>query len=214
MVGRALVILPSGSSQESGGYDGACEALGLRASPHGHVIYLDEASAGSLRLISAELGEPGAIWVAERGRADRSGSYATGEQHGGTAMLRGLRTSTGVAEVVDRSLPGRPVARVVVKGPSGTVEDVGVEAHPAAKPGGQVQRAVREAFADVLAEMLVGAIWPAFPTTGALKDYESLYQAAEFLLEPETLLLKLITPMSGPPRMLPGLGSWQRWSDS
>jgi hypothetical protein len=192
MLGRALVILPGDSSQESGGYDGACEALGLRVSPHGHVIYLVETSPGSLMLASAELGEQSAIWGAERGHANRSGSHNTGEQHGGTAMLRGLRTSASGAEVVEISLPDHPIAQVVVKEPSGTFEDVGVEAHPVAEPEGPVEKAVREAFADVLAETLVGAIWPAFPSTGVLKNYESLYQAAKLLLEPEILLLKLI----------------------
>ncbi len=200
-LGRALIILPGGSPQ-SGEYVGACKALGLRQSPHGHAFYLVETLAGSLTLVSAELGEPTAIWDAPRSRAARSGSPNTGEQPDGTAMFRGLRTSTGAAEVVEIGLTGRPIARVIVNARSGKLEGVGVSnrkpetdtvAEPGvAKPAGRMEEAVREVVADVLAETLVGAIWPAFPSTGALTGYDSLYRAAEFLLEPEMLLLKLI----------------------
>jgi hypothetical protein len=199
---KAVVILPGDFSEESGGYFAACQALGLRPGPHGHAIYLVKTSAESFTLVNAALGEPAAIGGAERGRTDQSGSRNDGGQHGGTAAFGGSRTSTGTGEVVKIGLTGHPIARVVVNVRSGALEGVGVSnrqpeadmvAGPGvAKPEGAVEAAVREAVADVLAETLVGAAWPVLPSTGALKDYDSLYQAAASLLQPQTLLLKLI----------------------
>ena len=208
--GKALVILP-GSAQDSGSYREACEALGLRPSPHGQAIYLAETSAGSFTLVSAELGESHAIQHAKVRHADRAGSRHTGEQHHGPAVVRGNRRSTPVAEVVEIGLDSNPIARVIVE-PSGMRDGVTAEAHPVAKPEGgakaegRVEAAVREAVAEVLAKTLVGMIWPASPSTGTLKDSESLYRAAESLLEPETLLLKVINASARAAAHAAGLG--------
>jgi hypothetical protein len=212
----AVVILPGDFSEESGGYLAACQALGLRPGRHGHAIYLVRTSAGSLMLVNAELGEPAAVGGAERGRTDQSGSHNDGGQHGGTAMFRGNRTSTGTGDVVEIRLTGDPIVRVVVNVRSGALEGVGVsnikreaEMVPGpgvAKPEGEVEAAVREAVADVLAETLVGAIWPVLPSTGALKNYDSLYRAAESLLQPQMLLLKLINASARAAAHAAGLG--------
>jgi hypothetical protein len=225
---RALVILP-GSAQDSGSYIGACEALGLRPSLRGYAIFLAETSAGSLALVSAELGEPHGIQHAATARADRTGprntgqqhregkQYGEGKQHGETAVVRGNRVSTGADEVIEIGLGDKRIAQVVVREPSGT-RGVTAETHPVAKPvreakaerkanaEGRVEAAAGEAVGELLAEAFVGAVWPASPSTGTLKDYESLYKAAEFLLEPETLLLKVINASARAAAHAAGLG--------
>ena len=210
-LGRAFVILP-GSTQDSGTYAGACEALGLHPSLHGQAIFLAETSAGSLTLVSAELGEPHAIQDAATGGADRAALRKTGNQRGATARVRGNRLSRGTTEVVEIRLAGNPIARVVVREPGRTCEGVTAEAHPVPKPArkaepeGRAEAAAGEAVAEVLAEAFVGTIWPVSPSTGTLKDYESLYRAAEFLLEPETLLLKVINASARAAAHAAGLG--------
>ena len=199
---RALVILPGGSSEESGEYRKACEAVGLRPSRHGHAIYLAGTAPGPVTLVSAELGEPGAIRCSGRVRTDRSGSRHSGEQHGGTTALRGIRTSTEDAEFVEIGLTGHPIARVAVRrgnsklqGSVSSSPEAGASTRPEpgpAQPEGQIEANVRQALAGVLAETLLSALWPAAAAIGPLEDYDSLYQAAEILLEPEALLLMLI----------------------
>lgn len=201
---RALVILPGDPSEESSEYREACEAVGLRPSRHGHAIYLLETAAGSLTLFSAELGEPGLIRGAGRVRGDWSGSRRSGEQHGETAPLRGIRTSAGDAELVEIGPTGRghPIARVVVRTRTSNLHgsvSSSPEPETSTAPGpgaaqlwGPIGGDVHQALADVLAETLVSALWPAAPEAGPLADYDSLYRAAEILLEPEALLLMLI----------------------
>jgi hypothetical protein len=64
----------------------------------------------------------------------------------------------------------------------------------------------RGTVAKVLAETLVGAIWPTpLPSTGLLKDYDALCEAAELLLEPQELLLKMINAFARA-AALPGFG--------
>jgi hypothetical protein len=75
-----------------------------------------------------------------------------------------------------------------------------------AKAEGRVEAAAREAVAEVLAEAFIGAIWPVSPSAGTLKDYESLFHAAEFVLEPETLLLKVINASARAAAHAAGLG--------
>ena len=65
--------------------------------------------------------------------------------------------------------------------------------HGVITPGGKLEAAASEAVAQVLADALVSAVWPTpIPSTGVLGDYDVLCEAAEFLLDPEELLLKMI----------------------
>ena len=84
----------------------------------------------------------------------------------------------------------KPLAEQRVSKPPAE-QDEAAKGRPVIKLEGQVDEAFRQTFDQVLAETFLGAIWPApAPSTGTLQDYHSLSEAAEYMLEPETLLLK------------------------
>jgi hypothetical protein len=186
---KALVVLPGDVPDE----------VALVRSSHGYAIYLGESEAGSPTFVSAELGVPRAIQDQVQVGADLVRTQRTGEQPDHRA-LRTYCSGAGAARR-GRDLIGHPSARVAVSQSSG---QLGVRVwKPTAGPAevakargvvkirGEVDEAFRQTFAQVLAETFLGAIWPVpAPNTEALQDYDTLSRAAEYVLEPETLLLK------------------------
>jgi hypothetical protein len=195
---KALVVLPGDVPDE----------IALVPNSHGYAIYLGESRAGSLTFVRAGLGVPRALQDQGRGGAGLPNSPRTGEQHDNEELRKYCRGAGAARRGTD--LIDHPSARVAVSESSG---QLGVQVwkplakHPVSKPPvtpgeaakaravtkleGQVDEAFRQTFDQVLAETFLGAIWPApAPSTGTLQDYDTLCQAAEYLLAPETLLLK------------------------
>ena len=192
---KALVVLPDSFSDE----------VALVSSFHGFAIYRDETSTGSPRPVSAELGAPRPIRDLNRRGARRASSHEVGRQADIKQSLSQFCSQAGAAKSAT-DLTVHPSARVVVNTRTRKLEGVRVfdparpdEAfkiatpHGVITPGGKLEEAAREAVAQVLADALVSAVWPTpIPSTGLLGDYDVLCEAAEFLLDPEELLLKMI----------------------
>jgi hypothetical protein len=186
---KALVVLPGDVP----------DGIALVPSPHGYAIYLGESEAGSPIFVRAELGAPRAIQDQVQVGAALLRAQRTGKRLD-SGVLRAYCSEAGAASR-GRDLSVHPSARIAVSQSSG---QLGVRvwkpiAEPAevakaqgvAKIEGEVDEAFRQTFAQVLAETFLGAIWPVpAPGTEALQDYDTLSQAAEYVLEPETLLLK------------------------
>ena len=186
---KALVVLPGDLPDE----------VALVSSSHGYAIYLGGIQAGSSTFVSADLGVPRAILARDGGGADLPSSQGTGKQPD-SGKLRECCSGAGAAGR-GRDLDGHPSARVAISESSGQLgvrvwkptatPAEAAKARAVTKVEGKVDEAFRETFAQVLAETFLGAIWPTpAPSTEALQDYDTLSQAAEYVLEPETLLLK------------------------
>ena len=186
---KALVVLPGDLPDE----------VALVSSSHGYAIYLGGIQAGSPTFVSADLGVPRAILARDGGGADLPSSQGTGKQPD-SGKLRECCSGAGAAGR-GRDLDGHPSARVAISESSGQLgvrvwkptatPAEAAKARAVTKVEGKVDEAFRETFAQVLAETFLGAIWPTpAPSTEALQDYDTLSQAAEYVLEPETLLLK------------------------
>lgn len=100
-------------------------------------------------------------------------------------------------------LPDRPVVQLVLDLDRATLKGVAVwNPNPGTGQPGQlgiatareeaVETAVREAFADMAAEAIVGKLWPPHAAPPALADFDTASMALKGVLEPQTLLLKMI----------------------
>lgn len=91
--------------------------------------------------------------------------------------------------------PDHPVVQVVLDLDRATLKGVAVW-NPRTEQLGiaweAVEAAVREAFADTAAEDVVGKLWPPHAAPPALADFDTAFMVLKGVLEPQTLLLKMV----------------------
>lgn len=93
--------------------------------------------------------------------------------------------------------PNRPLVQLVLDLDRATLKGVAVWNPPgklviAAKADEEVKAALREAFADAAAQVVIDRLWPPHAPPAGLADLDTAITVLQARLEPQTLLLKMI----------------------
>jgi hypothetical protein len=91
--------------------------------------------------------------------------------------------------------PDRPVVELVLDRYGAMLKSAAVWNAGAGElgiAGGAVEAHVREAFADTAVEAVIGKLWPLHAASPALVDFDTAFMVLHGVLEPQTLLLKMI----------------------
>ena len=188
---RALIIAPDDVPGDFGDYVAACQALKLEPNEHRYVVCLVSTAAGPRTLLTVDLD---LLQDTEKaGTPDQTsllGTSPSKETVGtGAAGVEGnpfgdfcRRTDVGPppSRLVGEP-PDRPVVELVLDLDRATLKGVAVwnaadEKFRVATP---LDAAVRETFADTVAEAVVGELWPAHAASPALADFDTALMAVK-----------------------------------